>query len=74
MPRSAYPPYALMRNSMFDADWRYMDDPDFVSEDFFDRFHNVHLGDNWLFNTGGQLDIALHGSVQQPALRQDRRL
>ena len=61
MPRSAYPPYALMRNSMFDADWRYMDDPDFVSEDFFDRFHNVHLGDNWLFNTGGQLDTRYMG-------------
>jgi len=57
MPRSAYPPYALMRNSMFDADWRYLDDPDYISEDFFDRFHNVHLGDDWLFNTGGQADI-----------------
>jgi hypothetical protein len=55
-PTSAFPPYALMRNSFYDADFRYLDDPNYVSEDFFDRFHNVHLGDNWLFNTGGQAD------------------
>lgn len=55
-PRSPYPPYALMRNSFFDADFRYLDDPNYVSEDFFDRFHNVHLGDDWLFGTGGQMD------------------
>ncbi len=54
-PRSAYPLYALMRNSMFDADFRYLDDPSYVSEDFFDRFHNVHVGD-WLLGTGGQMD------------------
>ena len=55
-PRSPYPPYALMRNSFFDSDFRYLDDPNYVSEDFFDRFHNVHLGDDFLFGTGGQLD------------------
>jgi len=53
---SPYPPYALMRNSMYDADFRYLDDPNYKSEDFFDRFHNVHLGDDWLFGTGGQAD------------------
>ena len=55
-PQSPYPPYALMRNSFFDADFRYLDDPNYKSEDFFDRFHNVHLGDDWLFGTGGQAD------------------
>jgi hypothetical protein len=56
-PKSPYPPYALMRNSLYDADFRYLDDPNYHSEDFFDRFHNVHIGDNWLFGTGGQADI-----------------
>ena len=55
-PKTPFPPYALMRNSLYDADYRYLDDPDHVSEDFFDRFHNVHLGDDWLFNAGGQAD------------------
>ena len=55
-PRSPYPPYALMRNSFFDADFRYLDDPNYVSENFFDRFHNVHLGDDFLLGTGGQMD------------------
>ncbi len=55
-PRSPSPPYALMRNSFFDADFRYLDDPNYVSDDFFDRFHNVHLGDDWLGGTGGQAD------------------
>lgn len=52
--KSAYPPNALMAPSFFDADFRYIDDPKRTDHDHFDPWHRVHLGDNWLFGTGGQ--------------------
>jgi hypothetical protein len=55
-PRSPYPPYGLMRNSFFDADFRYLDDPNYVPEYWYEQLHNIHLGDDFLFGTGGQMD------------------
>lgn len=52
-PKSGYPRFALMPPSFFDADFRYVDDPKY-NPDFFERLHRIHLGDNWLFATGGQ--------------------
>lgn len=52
-PKYAYPRFGLMLNSFFDADFRYLESSDVVSFDPLDRLHRVHLGDNWLFNTGG---------------------
>ena len=52
-PKSAWPSFALMSPSFFDADFRYVDDPK-QNPDFFERMHRIHLGDNWLFGTGGQ--------------------
>ncbi|MCI0457855.1 MAG: alginate export family protein, partial [Gemmataceae bacterium] len=53
-PRFPYPPFALMSPSFFDADFRYLEDPKNTQHDFFDPLHRIHLGDDWLFNTGGQ--------------------
>lgn len=52
-PKSAYPAYALMPPPLFEADFRYIDDPKY-NPDFLERLHRIHLGDNWLFGTGGQ--------------------
>ena len=52
--KSGYPPFALMAPSFFDADFRYIDDPARTDYDHFDPWHRIHLGDNWLFGTGGQ--------------------
>ena len=53
-PKSAYPAFGLMQPSFFDADFRYIDKPGYDA-DFLERLHRVHLGDNWLFGTGGSL-------------------
>jgi hypothetical protein len=53
-PKSAFVPFGLMQPSFFDADWRYIDDPKY-NPDLFEKLHRVHLGDNWLFGTGGQM-------------------
>ena len=53
-PKYPYAPFALMGPSFYDADFRYVDDPKNQQTDPLDRFHRVHLGDNWLFATGGE--------------------
>lgn len=53
-PKFPYSRFALMPPSFFDADFRYLDDPNNTDYDWSDFLHRVHLGDNWLFATGGQ--------------------
>jgi len=52
-PKSAYPAFALVAPSFFDADFRYIDDPKYTP-DALEKLHRVHIGDEWLFGTGGQ--------------------
>jgi len=52
-PQSGYPAFALMQHSLFDADWRYLDDPKTPPKDISERLKRMHLGSNWLFSTGG---------------------
>jgi hypothetical protein len=52
-PKSGYPASAIMPQPLYEADFRYVDDPNY-NPDFFERLHRIHLGDNWLFGTGGQ--------------------
>lgn len=54
-PKYGYPPFALMQYSFFNADFRYIDDPNNTSFDFYDPLKRMHLGNNWLFSTGGQV-------------------
>ncbi len=51
-PQFGYPPLTLMFNSLYDADWRYLDQPG-ATPDALDRLKRIRLGDNWLLNVGG---------------------
>ncbi|VTU02094.1 Uncharacterized protein OS=Nitrosospira multiformis (strain ATCC 25196 / NCIMB 11849) GN=Nmul_A0937 PE=4 SV=1: Alginate_exp [Gemmataceae bacterium] len=53
-PQTGYLPAALKPYSFFDADWRFLDNPKTPPSDWSERLKRVHLGDNWLFSTGGQ--------------------
>jgi hypothetical protein len=53
-PKYGYPRFCLMINSLFDADFRYLDDPNNKDHDIFDALHRIHLGDCWMFSTGGE--------------------
>lgn len=52
-PKYGYPAFAFYTPGFFDADWRYVDQPG-ANPDFFEKLHRVHLGDDWMFGTGGQ--------------------
>src|SRR5205807_2233771 len=53
-PVYPYSPISICPIPFFDADFRYLEKPDNKQTDFFDFLHRVHLGDDWLFNTGGE--------------------
>lgn len=52
-PPYPFVPLALSTLSFFDADWRFVDNPDYCP-DFLEQLKRIRVGDNWLFNTGGQ--------------------
>lgn len=54
-PKFPYTPFALMQQGFFDADFRYLDDPKNTQHDIFDPIHRVHIHDDWLWSTGGQV-------------------
>jgi hypothetical protein len=53
-PKFPYPPFGVMPYSFFDADFRYLDSPANEQHDLLDCLHRIELGDDWLFNTGGE--------------------
>jgi hypothetical protein len=54
-PKYPYSPISITAFSFFDADFRYLDDPNNTQHDWlFDLTKRIHLGDNWLFSVGGE--------------------
>jgi hypothetical protein len=56
-PKYGYPPVCLMADSLFNADFSYLDDPNNTQHDFLDCLHRIHIGDNWMFSTGGEVRL-----------------
>lgn len=54
-PKFPYGTGSVIPFSFFNADFRYLDDPKNTQHDVFDALHRIHLTDNWLFSTGGEL-------------------
>ncbi|HMP16186.1 MAG TPA: alginate export family protein [Gemmatales bacterium] len=54
-PKYGYPAFALMQPGFFNADFRYLDNPNNTDFNLFDPLKRIRLGDNWLFSTGGQV-------------------
>jgi hypothetical protein len=62
-PKYPYPRFGLDVYTFFDADWRYLDDPNKEEHDWFDCLKRIHLGDNFLFTTGGELRVRYNDEV-----------
>jgi Alginate export len=52
-PKFPYSSSAIMPPPLYEADFRYLDDPKNTQFDPFDVLHRIHIGDNFLFSTGG---------------------
>jgi hypothetical protein len=53
-PKFPYPPLCSDAFSFYDADYRYLDDPNNTQHDWSDAYKRCHIGDNWLFSFGGE--------------------
>lgn len=53
-PKFPYTPISITPFSFFDADFRYLDDPNNNQFDWLDFTKRIHVGDNWLFSVGGE--------------------
>lgn len=55
-PKYPYPRFGIIPPSFFDVDnFSYLDNPNNTEHDAFDCLKRIHLGDNWLFVTGGDV-------------------
>ncbi|MFL5342254.1 MAG: alginate export family protein [Gemmataceae bacterium] len=79
-PKQPYGPTGPTIFSFFDADFRYLDDPNNKQQDFHDLIHRLHAGDNFVLATGGEfrfrymneVDSRLSGVNQQYDLLRTR--
>ncbi len=62
-PKLPWAPIGVMQNSLFDADFRYLDDPKNTVHDFFDPIKRIHLGNKWLWSLGGEERYQLKNEV-----------
>jgi hypothetical protein len=70
-PNYPYPPFGAYADSFFNADYRYLDKPDNQQHDFFDFLKRVHIGDNWMFTTGGEIRTRLMNEVDSRLTAKD---
>jgi len=57
LPDRPYNPYLQWgqnANPFFNVDFRYLDDPSNTETFLFDSIKRIHLGDDWMFSTGGE--------------------
>jgi hypothetical protein len=53
-PPQPYPPFSVDADSFFNNDFRYIDRPGYVADDWLDPIKRLHMGDDWLFSPGGE--------------------
>lgn len=53
-PKVPYPPVSPIYLSFFDADYRYLDDPNYTERDCFDALKRMHPCCDWMLDVGGE--------------------
>lgn len=59
-PASGYAPFALMPQSFFDADFRYVETKPVAERSFYERLKRIYITDCVMFSTGGNAWIRFH--------------
>ena len=62
-PKYPYPRFLVFPFSMFNVDWRYLDDPKNEEHDYFDFLKRIHIGDDFLFTTCGEFRFRYNNEV-----------
>ena len=66
-PKNPYLQWGQNANPFYNVDFRYLDDPKNTQTDPLDPIKRVHLGNNWLFSTGGEIRDR-YATIQNAAL------
>ncbi len=66
-PKDPFLQWGQNANSSFNLDFRYLDDPKNQEHDVFDPLKRIHLGDDWLLSTGGEVRDR-YATIRNPAL------
>ncbi|MBI3412114.1 MAG: alginate export family protein [Planctomycetes bacterium] len=64
-PNFPYPPSCFMPFPFYDADFRYLDNPNNTQHDYLDCLHRIHLGNCWLFSTGGEFRLRYENQLDR---------
>lgn len=70
-PANPYPPYALVTQSGFDQDYRYLDNPDNTQTDPLDAIKRIHPTPDTMVTIGGQSSIRYMNEVDSRLSRVD---
>jgi hypothetical protein len=62
-PKYPYPRISPIFPGFFDFSFAYLEKPENTEFDFFDPIKRVHLGEDWIFSTGGEIRYRLHNEV-----------
>jgi hypothetical protein len=54
-PKNPYLQWGQNPNPFFRVDFTYLDDPNNTQFDYADFLKRIHIGDNWLISTGGEI-------------------
>jgi hypothetical protein len=54
-PKNPYLQWGQNANPFFNVDFRYLDNPNNTETFFFDALKRIHLGEDWMFSTGGEV-------------------
>jgi hypothetical protein len=54
-PKNPYLQWGQNANPFFNVDFRYLDNPNNTETFLFDSLKRMHLGNDWLFSTGGEV-------------------
>ncbi len=54
-PKNPYLQWGQNANPFFNVDFRYLDNPNNTEAFFLDGIKRIHLGNGWLFSTGGEV-------------------
>jgi hypothetical protein len=53
-PKNPFPPLSPTQAAFYDADYRFLDDPNYTERDVFLDLKRMHLGCDWMLSIGGE--------------------
>lgn len=70
---SGYPAFAIIAPPFYDTDFRYLDKIPMEDRRWFERLKRIHMGNDFLFSTGGEAWYRFHNEINSRLTERDNR-